>query len=352
MKAQALPRACAASSLFLMGRTGATIASVAILLVLAGLEASGAGAIGRFPFQVLLDPDGSGRIFMNDGSKPSWELCKPGLTECRPFATGNFTTNGAPANSVFWAGGDLMTPLWRGNLHSVAPPSVQGKVRANEIVTPLAGGWEGGWESDYDDLSLSICKTASGERCLQVNHEGPLARSCGPHEATLLDPAFVGRYLRVVDHRYGEGTVFAGVGHPPYYPLEIESGPTISMAVVGKIAPSSGPPRRSCGPPPLFSASIEAAGSAEASCTLVGCRVLLTARCPKGSARVGRMLSPSGYFGTKTTTLRFPAATVDRVEGCKARAMVKINGEVVARRAVHVGPLPIVAEYPEETADG
>lgn len=303
-----------------MGRTGATTACVAILLVLAGWDASVAGAVGRFPFQVLLNQDGSGRIFMNDRRTPSWEVCKPGLTECRPFATGNFNTGGAPAGSVFWAGGDLMTPLWKGNLRSVAPPSVRGRVRANEIVTPVAGGWEGGWESDYDDLSLSICKTASGERCLQVNHEGPRDRSCGPDEAALLDPAFAGRYLRVVDQRYGEGTVFSGVGHPSYYPLKIDPGPTISTAVVGKIAPSNAPPQRKCGPPPLFSASIATDGAAKVSCSLIACRAMLVVRCSAGGAKATRRLSPSDYYDTRTTTLRLSPSAIDRLEGCRAKA--------------------------------
>lgn len=334
-----------------MGRTGAIIACVAILLVLVGLEASGAGALGRYPFQVLLNQDGSGRIFMNNGRTPSWGVCKPGPTECRPFATGNFTTDGAPANSVFWAGEDLITPLWKGNLRSVAPPSVRGEVRANEIVTPVAGQWAGGWETDFDELSLSICKTAAGERCLQINHEEPRGRSCRAGEAALLDPAFTGRYLRVVDQRYGEGTVFAGVGHPPYYPLRINPAPTVSMAVVGKIGRAQGPPTRACGPPPLFSASIAADGSAKVSCTLVVCRAVLTARCSAAGAKASRRLSPSNYYDTETTTLRLSPAAIERLEGCRARARVRLNGGLFAQRGVRVGPLPIVEEYPEQTQE-
>jgi hypothetical protein len=335
-----------------MGRTGAIIACGAILLVLAGLSAADAAAVGRFPFQVLLNEDGSGRIFMNDRRTPSWEVCKPGPTECRPFATGNFSTDGAPAGSVFWAGGDLTTPLWKGNLRSVALPSVQGKPRANEIVTPVAGVWEGGWESDYDDLSLSICKTATAERCFQVNHEGPRARGCGPNEAALLDPAFAGRYLRVVDQRYGEGTVFAGVGHPPYYPLKIGPGPTIAMAVVGRIAPSNAPPQRRCGPPPLSSASIAPGGAATVSCSLITCRAVLAVRCPEGGAKAARRLSPSDYYDAKTTTLRLSPAAIERLEGCRAIAKVRINRSLLAQRRVAIGPLPVVTEYPEQAQEG
>ena len=352
MKAQALFRACVAASLFPMGRTGASIACMATLLVLACLDASGAGALGKYPFQALLNQDGSGHIFMNDGRTPSWEVCKPGPTECRPFATGNFNTNGAPAGSVFWGGGNLITPLWKGNLRSVAPPTVQGEVRANEIVTPVAGEWAGGWETDFDRVSLSICKTVSGGRCLQINHEEPLRRSCGPDEAALLDPAFAGRYLRVVDHRYGTGTISVGVGHPPYYPLDINPAPTVSVAVVGRIGRPHGPPAQDCGPPPLFSASIAADGSAKVSCTLLACRAVLTARCSAGGAKAIRRLSPSGYYDTKTAMLRLSVSAVERLEGCRAKARIRINGSLLAQRRVHVGPLPVVAEYPEQTQEG
>jgi hypothetical protein len=328
-----------------MGRRGSIFASALILFVALGPGSPDAEALGRLPFQVLLNADGSGRIFMNDGTTPSWKVCKPGLTDCRQFATGNFSTGGAPAGSVFWAGGDLLTPLWKGNLRSVGPPSVRGKVRGNEIVVPVAGRWEGGWESDYDDLSLSICKTPSAKRCLQVNHEEARGRRCGPDEATLIDPAFAGRYLRVVDHRYGEGTLFAGVGHPPYFPLEIDPEPTVAMAIVGRIAPASGSPEADCGPPPLFEASISADGSARVTCTLLACRAVLRARCADGGARVGTRLPAARFYGSSSATLRFSPRAIERLEGCRARETVKVNGRVLGRRAVRLGPLPVMAAY-------
>jgi hypothetical protein len=322
-----------------MVRNGAITIAAAILLLVLGLGALEAGASGRLPFQVLLNGDGSGHIFMNDGSSPSWKVCRPDLTDCTPFASGNLTTYGAPAGSVFWAGGELVTPLWKGNLRSVGPPAVQGKVRGNEVVTPVAGQWEGGWETDYDDLSLSICKTASDKRCFQVNHEEPRGRLCGPDEAMLIDPAFAGRYLRVVDHRYGKGTVFAGVGHPPYYPLEIEPSATVAVAIVGRIAPAIGPPKMDCGPPPLFDASITDDGSARVNCTLIGCRAALTARCHGRSARAERKLPASRPYGTASATLRLRPSSIERLVGCRARETISINGRVIAHRSVHLGPL-------------
>lgn len=112
-----------------MSRTGAVLFSAFILVALAGQEAPKAAAVGRFPFQVLLNADGSGRIFMNDGRSPSWNVCKPGPTDCQPFATGNFTTGNAPAESVFWAGEDLVTPLWKGEPALGRAPDGAGQAR-------------------------------------------------------------------------------------------------------------------------------------------------------------------------------------------------------------------------------
>lgn len=163
----------------------------------------------------------------------------------------------------------------------------------------------------------------------------------------LIDPAFAGRYLRVVDHRYGRGTIFAGVGHPSYYPLEIASGPTVSLATVGKIAPAIGPPEADCGPPPLFNASISSDGSAQVSCTLISCHAILTAHCRGRSARAKHKLVPSGYFETASATVRLRPAAVERLEGCRVSEALRINGRAIDRRNLRLGPLPVVAAYPE-----
>jgi hypothetical protein len=316
-----------------MGRRGAIASGVAILLVVLGAAASPATGLGGLPFQALLKADGSGRIFMNDGSVPSWEACRADLTHCAPFAVGNFSTDGAPAGTVFRAG-DLVTPLWKGNLRATGPPTIAGEVRANQLVTPVAGLWEGGWETDYDNLSISICRTPDSTRCLQVNHEEPRGRSCGPDETMLIDPAFAGRYLRVVDRRYGKGTVFAGVGHPPYYPLEVAPATTVSVAVVGRIAQATGPPAADCGPPPLFAASISPDGAARVDCTLLGCRAVLTARCGGRRARAGRRLSRVRFFETASATVRLRASAIERLEGCRARVTARVNGRALDRRTV------------------
>lgn len=326
-----------------MLRRRSAVFAAAVCIAIFGIGGSTAEGLGRFPFQVLLSPDGNGQIFMNDGSIPSWEACRADLTHCSPFASGNFSTAGAPADTVFRAG-KLLTPLWKGRLRSTGPPTVSGEVRGNELVTPIAGSWTGGWESDNDSLSLSICKTAASSRCLEINHEGP-GSICGPDETTLLDPAFAGRYLRVVDRRYGEGTISAGVGHPPYYPLEIAPATTVSVAIVGRIAPATGPPVANCGPSPLFDASIASDGSARVDCTLLGCRAVLSARCGKRIVRTGRHVSPTDYLDARSTIVRLRPSAIERLDGCRARVTVRVNGRTLARRTVRFGPLPTVGVY-------
>lgn len=313
---------------------------VAMMLAVLTFEAPSAGASGRLPFQVLLNVDGSGHIFMNDGSSPSWQVCRVGLTDCTQFATGNFETDDAPPGSVFWGGGDLVTPLWKGNLRELTPPSVRGRVRGNEVVTPVPGTWEGGWEDDYDSLSLSICTTASGHHCLQVNHEGP-ERSCGPEGATLIDPAFAGRYLRVVDRRYGSGTVFAGVGHSSYYPIsKVEPGATVSVETVSRIAQATGSPSVDCGAPPLSTASISSAGSAEVTCRVTGCRAVLVARRDGRQASVKRKLPPTPILGGKPAKLRLGPRALERLGSGPAKVTVEANGGMIARRTVKLTGAP------------
>jgi hypothetical protein len=312
-----------------------------IVALLAAWSIPQAKAFGRLPFQVLLNADGSGQIFMNDQSSPEWKACKPDLTSCTLFAKGSFSTGDAPPETVFWGGEDLLTPLWKGNVHATAPPSVTGAVRADHVVTPIAAQWGGGWENDWDQLTLSICRTAAGQQCVTINHEGGVGE-CGAGGATLIDPAFAGWYLQVVDRRYGADTAFAGVGHPFYYwAPEVIGGPTVSVALVGKIAPATGPPRAGCSSPPPFSALITRKGSAEVGCPIVACHAELIARRDRISVRMVRRLVPAPGSGRGgSATLRLRPSALKRLPRGPVHFTVKINGRVLARRTLRLGRSP------------
>jgi hypothetical protein len=206
--------------------------------------------------QALLNNNGSGRLFVNTPGGPwLWEVCTAKLSSCKSFKTGrDITTVGAPPGSVFRVSGggrSGVSPLWRGRVKSVAPPAVRGVVRANELVRPIPGSWRGGWKGGSDELQLAACTTPDGHDCTTLTHSH-YVDGCR-NEAAVLDPFFTGYYLRVADRRLGAGPYFVAayaVGTP--YGHEVWRRDRITaVAVVGRIAPATGPRTRQCGPPPL-----------------------------------------------------------------------------------------------------
>jgi hypothetical protein len=324
--------------------------TAAAMVIALGSLVPATHAIGRYPFQVLLNSDGSGKIFMNSSATPSWKACKPDLSECTPFASGGeFNTGDAAPNTVFWGGENILTPVWQGRLQAVSPPSVQGAIRGNEVVTPIAGSWIGGWEDDRDELTVSICDTAAGTGCFTINYEGH-EEECGAGGAVMIDPAFAGRYLRVIDRRHGSGTIFAGVGHPTYYQSEeLPEGATISVAVLGRIAKASGPPKVHCGPPPLIHASISDDGTANVTCAIVGCHIAVIARSGRQVIRLAKRIRPMRTRREPgTAALRLPLSAITRLEGKRVQITVQVNGEKAAVRAVPIKKL--AAAKPKKVA--
>lgn len=323
-----------------------------VLAVVLGLWAGALGVdsvnAAEVSMQALLNDDGSGRLFANTGgdSMP-WESCSPDLTDCVPFGSGReITTAGAPPDRVFRVGigGSAgRSPLWRGNVASLGPPSVRGAIRANELVTPIPGQWSGGWEGEPDFMQLSACPTASGENCVTLTHSHFPGRCA--EESAVLDPAFVGDYLRVADLRAGAGPHYMlmyAVGSPFGLDLWVP-GPRLSAAIVGRIAPATGPRTATCGPPPLNSASISKTGVATVECGL-GCRAELIARYGRLKARGMRKLARERALplrlGERPIPLRGPTKlklpgwmSVGTGEG-SVHLTVRIDGKPVARRSV------------------
>lgn len=147
--------------------------------------------------------------------------------------------------------GDVgISPVWRGSLRAVEPPSVLGRIRANELVTPDLARWKGGWVGDFDQTQLAACKTPRGEGCITITHP-KYVQGCR-NGATVLDPVFTGRYLRVADLRLGPGTSFTAeaVGSPYQGKIWRRDHQT-AVAIVGRIGSATGPRMDQCGPPPL-----------------------------------------------------------------------------------------------------
>jgi len=314
-------------------------------LTLVGTIALGGGdamALERAEISTSLNPDGSGSMITNSQTNPSdevwsWEACEPDLSSCAPFATGRIvSTDGAAAETVFRVtsslGATALSPVWHGNVAATGLPSVAGTVRANELVSPVAGQWSGGWDGGGDLFQLAACMTLSGTGCTTLTHSN-YPRQC-PGTAVVLDPFFTGRYLRVADWRLGAGPyvmpLYAVV--TPYGHRGWEPRPTVSAAVVGRIAPATRDRAASCGPPPLVEAAISRRGIATVTCGL-GCRIVLIARRGTRSVRLVREVArPTPGRLRGPIALGIPRPKLDRLDPGRVRIVVKVNGVRAARR--------------------
>lgn len=241
---------------------GGRLSLVALALLGATtLSVENAGAGESATISVGVKANGSGVMIVNSQTNPdserwSWQACTPDLSRCRQFAAGRIvSTAGGGAHTVFRVtssrGPTALSPLWRGRVASVKPPSVRGAIRANELVTPLGGKWTGGWEDEDDAFQLSACLTPSGKKCTTLT-DPHYPEQC-PRTAVVLDPALTGRYLRVADRRIGPGPHFSTQNAVPSpYGREVWRADTVTAVTsVGRIAPPAGPRTVPCGPPPL-----------------------------------------------------------------------------------------------------
>jgi hypothetical protein len=302
--------------------------------------AARAGATETARIQAVLQADGSGGMVVNSQSNPvgeswSWQACAPDGSACTPFATGrSVATQTAKPNTMFVAsandGPTARSPVWHGAVSPSTPPSVTGAVRANALVTPVAGSWTGGWDGDFDHMQLSACASPDGTNCTTItdqNYPGGCA-----HEAAVIDVAFTGSYLRVAGQRLGVDTSFPAVAvSSPYGGRVWAPGPTTSVAVVGRIAPATGPRAAGCGPPPLLSASLSGHGVARVRCGLA-CTIVLRAHRPLYRVRLERTLPAPG-----SATDQLPMAAIRRLGRGRASFSVEVDGTLMATRTVKLG---------------
>lgn len=293
--------------------------------------------------QQVLQDDGEGLMNANGPINPAgqtwaWEVCPEDGSPCSPFASGrSITTAGAPPDAFFRATSSLgfvfSTRVWRGTVTGQGPPSVSGPVRANELVTPLAGFWQGGWDGDYDQFQLAACTDAGGTDCSSLTH-AHYPRAC-PGGAAVIDRRFTGLYLRVADRRLGPDSVFPAYavttpyGHPAWQPNRITS-----VAMLGRIAPAAGPRAASCGPPELRKprATIDRRGFASVRCEWF-CRAVLNARHGRKVRRIASSLRAS--FSSQR--VRLPKGALSGWPAGDVVYVVKIDRRVVAKRTLHHG---------------
>lgn len=311
------------------------------LALLAAVISAPAGAAADVNMQALLSDNGSGRLFVNNGTgQPwSWEACSSDFASCAPFAHGReITTAGARPETVFRVtavNGDTgLSPVWHGRVVTVDPPSVNGLIRANELVKPSLTRWSGGWDGDFDLTQLSACATPTGKGCTSIT-DFKYVRGC-KGGATVLEPQFVGDYLRVADRRYGAGTAFTAdaVSSPYGHPIWTSTR-TTAVAFVGRIGPPRSLERAQCDSPLLIEASISSDGTGLVRCRL-GCHAVLIASRAGRSARIARRL-PQALHGGGPSRLRLSSRSL-RGMGCgRCRMNLRINGRPTAQRTVVLG---------------
>jgi hypothetical protein len=295
----------------------------------------------------------------------SWEVCAPDGTDCTPFASGQqIATAGAPADVVFEAiasdGPTAASPVWYGPLSPLSAPSVTGTIQANDLVTPVSGTWNGGgWYGDSDWFQLAACQDADGSDCTTLTDNPYYAGGC-PNGAAVIDPAFTGDYLRVADMLVSaDGVTPSTAALTPYFPGEWTAGPTISVAVVGRIAAATGPRQANCGPPPIGSslappvvsqgptgntgpaapaepgptasgatATVSKTGVARVSCP-DACTIELTASRGWHTVHARRVLT-----GTAQITLQIPTSKLRQLGPGRATFTVRIDGSRRADRSI------------------
>ena len=316
-------------------------------MVAFALAGFGAPASAQTPWemqmQVLIEDDGAGRIFANTGQFWNWEACTADLSSCAPYGSGrDLRVAGVPPGTVFRLNGSTVSPEWLGDLAPISVPTVSGLVRANEMVTPLAGSWRGGWVGSADRLQLAACPTPAGEGCTTLTHL-KFPGEC-PGGAAVIDPHFTGQYLRVADRRIGPGPIIEtleAVTSPYSFGAWPAFGST-SAAVVGIIEPAARPRTDTCGPPPLGKGKgrVLETGEARANC-IVACSATLVAKRGRLRQRVTRKLvaSPGADLGSvlAVATLRIPGRALARLGAGKTLFVLRVGGTPVARRAVFRG---------------
>jgi len=322
---------------------------ICLLVLFGAFGSSVASASEHASIAGFLNPDGTGGMIANSQTNPegetwNWESCTPLLSACRPLGQGRIIeTFSAKPEVVFRTtsslGATAVSSTWHGNVASKAPPTMVGRVQANELVTPIPGRWRGGWTDDLDRIQLAACSTRNDAHCTTLT-DRHYTEGC-PNDAAVIAPAFTGKYLRVADQRISAQTLELdyGLGSPYGQPVW-KASKTTSVAFFGRIAPAVGNEPAECGPEPLVEASVAEGGGAIVRCGF-GCNTTLTITQGRHRARVSRRLEPLPYIPARARDiprLRIPARRLTDFRSGYAQATITVDGKRAARRAIWLEP--------------
>lgn len=293
---------------------------------------------------VLYDAaDGSGTMLGSSDEPWKWQACP----SCEPVDARMIGTGFARPGTVFVAtapdGEKARSPTWRGDLTPATPPRVRGRPRANAVVTPVPGTWRGGWDGSGNDTELAACWAPDGTGCTTLTNDH--YDGCDNGRA-MIDPVFTGRYLQVAIRRRppGEATT-AYLVSTPYFPQFKVAGPTVSVAVAGRIGAATGPPEAHCGPRPIqcparvaratcipaVTARISARGIGQVLCPKTTCQITLKGRRGEHKLRITRTIERG-----RIETIRLARDALNAVHGRRLRLRLFVQRQLLARRTVTV----------------
>jgi hypothetical protein len=158
------------------------------------------------------DDDGNPSLWsVLDGESTSvhWSTCPADGSSCIPLTSpmDALLPGQTPAGTTFKASftrtgktSTVRTPPWQGTVAATTPPTLEGTPVVGATVVPHAGGWSGGWGTDFDGLQVVACPTQVATDCELIAAQGllPIGNALG---SATLDERYVGWYLFAFDAR-------------------------------------------------------------------------------------------------------------------------------------------------------
>jgi hypothetical protein len=189
-------------------------------------------------------------------------------------------------------------------------------------------------------MQLAACETSVGTGCVSITSTRLIRQGCSFNASFYLNPRFTGWYLRVANEQSGgpharaASAIYSPSGVTWGFDPVLGRSRTVSVAIVGQIAPATSPAGGECGPPPPPAATISSEGLARVECaggcdaTLVGTREGRRQSVSRRSFGYGLLEQPAAL------EMQMPPAALGRLGSGKLKLFVEVDGVVTARRTI------------------
>jgi hypothetical protein len=186
------------------------------------------------------------------------------------------------------------------------------------------------------ETQLSACPTSSASGCITLTRRG-YGGGC-PNGGAILDPDFVGWYLRLASTVHGPQVAFASPAFSaPYGDVSSSAGPATAVAVLKRIAPAAGRRTMNCGPPPLVPGlpPREALGVSSAEIATDGLAIVHCGECTVAiRAGLRRRQVSARTTGAGEIELRIPHRRLTRLGHGPVRYTLLVDGHLVAHATI------------------